>query len=216
MSSRLNELEKQLFREVGKAVARYGFEPKPSGQTFYRKESSGWAAFHLSFIPHEDVDFDVTADVAVRIDEVENLVNEDNKLLSKSEKVQTATLGVELGNIESGQPMRWKVATDADVKIVATGLAGALARIGMPYIKKHSSLEQAFAVLSTNEPSAWLHSPVHGGRCQRAIALVFVLGRYDQLHNLIEQSELFLKSKNDFGLRSFQKFAEKLRARLQQ
>ncbi|MFA7054212.1 MAG: hypothetical protein WC328_14460 [Kiritimatiellia bacterium] len=212
MNARLNELQKMVLQEFGKGIVQCNFDPKPRGQTFYQKQFFGWAACHLTFVPHDEGDFDVSCDVALRIDEVEVLVNEGNKLLSKSEKNQTATLGAELGNIVSGQPMRWSVVTEKDIGGVVSELLTAFVKIGIPYLAKYSNYEEAFLVLSDNGPSSWLHSPIHSGRCQRALALAFVMRQYEQIDGLIEQGEVFLKNKNDYGLRSFQMFVERIRA----
>lgn len=211
MNSKLKDLQNKLLQDVGTAVAQYGFGPKPSGQSFYQKRPFGWAGFHLSFIPHKD-DFDVTGDVGLRIDAVENLINEDNKLLSRSEKIKTATVGAELGNIERGKPLRWNVAADSDVKSATAGLTDALVRIGLPYIENCSNLDRALDLLSSNDSQSWLYSPFDDGRCKRAMVLAFVLGQYERLKPLIEQCESILTAKNDPGLRGFEKLAAKLRS----
>ena len=86
----------------------------------------------------------------------------------------------------------------------------ALEVVGLPYIEKYSHLEEALHVLSSNAPAAWRHAPIHGARCQRALALAFVLGKYDRLEEIIQHSEAFLQSCNDFGLKALQQLATKL------
>lgn len=207
----LQDLQQQLLTEVSAVVAKHGFGRKPSGQTFFLHKPFGWAAFHLTFMPHDDTDFDVTADVALRIDAVEKLVNEDNPILSKAEKARTASLGGALGNLSAGKPRRWTVASEADVQPVAASIQALLEAVGIPYIATYAHLEKALHVLASNAPTTWRHAPIHGARCQRALALACVLGKYDRLDEIVSQSESFLTARNDSGLKAFQQFADKLR-----
>ncbi|MGH7953764.1 MAG: hypothetical protein ACREFE_17845, partial [Limisphaerales bacterium] len=147
--TKIAELQKKLLNEVAIIVAKHGFSPKPKGQSFRMQKPFGWASFHLSFILHESTDFDVTTDVALRIDAVENLINEDNNLLSNAEKLQTATIGCELGNLSEGQQKRWNIASDNDVELVAESIHDALASVAIPYIERYSNLQEIFAVLSS-------------------------------------------------------------------
>jgi hypothetical protein len=212
MSGRLKDLQNKLLHEVGGAISEYGFSPKPVGQDFYQKRPFGRASLHLSFIPHDQTDFDVTGDVALRVDAVENLINED-RALSKSVKVRTATVGAELGNIERGKFIRYNVADEWDITPAVDGLVSSLVRAGLPYIERCSNLERMLELLASNDSSSWLYSPFPAARCERAIALAFVLGKYERLDLLIEQCESFLRAKNDpGGVRRFQELAAKLRS----
>ncbi len=81
----IKELQKNLLANVGEKLTTFGFGGKAKQQSFYRPIDGGWACVHLSFIKHAD-DFDVTVDVGVRFDEVEELVNSNNNLLTKRKK----------------------------------------------------------------------------------------------------------------------------------
>src|SRR5437867_11840937 len=102
------ELKEDLLNSLGKRVEAYGFAMKAREQSLYKRTPFGRLALHLSFIPHR-ADFDATADVAVRFDALEDLVNEGNDLLSKAEKKGTFSLGADLGNISEGKQRRWTV-----------------------------------------------------------------------------------------------------------
>jgi hypothetical protein len=111
----MKELERRLLTELGKRMPKWGFSQKPQGHTFYRDTEFGWTAFHLSFIRHTG-DFDVTADVAIRVDVLERLttgVDGD----SVPRRDQTASMGAELGNISRGEQRRWTVAAEDDIAI---------------------------------------------------------------------------------------------------
>jgi hypothetical protein len=204
------ELQQKLLSEIAAAVTQYGFGPKPKGQSFRMKTPFGWASVHLAFITHEPSDFDITVDVSLRIDAVENLIHEEDNLLSRAEKLQTATIGCELGNMSEGRQKRWNIASDEAVKQVSESIRNAIVSIALPYIERYSNLEDALDALSSNDKSGWLHSPIHDARCRRALALAFVLGKHDQVKGIIGRNEKFLKSRNDGGLAAFQSLANKI------
>ncbi len=210
---KIKDLEKLLLEEISSRAAALGFDPKPVGQSFRRKTDSGRVSLHVAFIPHK-VDVDVTADVAVRIDALEDLVNEDNALLPKSEKANTSSLGVELGNLAEGRPRRWTLAAAGDVPGAADSIIALFERVGRPYLEKYSDPANALQALAGNAPENWAHSPIHGARCRRAVGLAFLLGRHGEVEQLIQSGESFLRSRNDFALKSFQEFAAKIRQRL--
>lgn len=209
--SRIKHLQRLLLKEMLAVVVKHGFERKVYGQSFRMPKPFGWAAFHLAFVPHGEIDFDVIANVALRVDAVEQMIHEDDDL-SKKEKLETATFGCELGNLSEGKQRRWKIASERDIKPVVASIEAALESIALPYIERYSDLEEMFAVLSRNDPDAWLHAPFHHYRGMHALALAIVLGKHDRVNSIIEQSEAFMKSINDPNLRFFQPFAEKIRA----
>jgi hypothetical protein len=208
--SPLKEWQTQLLTELSKCMPKYGFDKKAVGQAFYRKTPHGRDAFHVSFIRHTN-DFDVTADVAVRIDALEDLVNADNRLLSKAEKRGTFSLGVELGNLSQGARQRWTIAAVEDVPPVAESILRMFENVGLPYLDRYSSLEGAFYALSSNDRDGWIHSPIHAARCKRAVGLAYLLGKQEDLNRLISDCESFLRDKKDVGLSSFQQFATSVR-----
>lgn len=211
--TKVAELQKRLLDELAARVSAYGFEPKPVGQSFRRKTASGRVSLHVAFVPHP-ADVDVTADVAVRLDALENLVNEANTLLPKAEKQNTYSLGVELGNLSEGRQKRWKLVEASDAVPAAQSILALYDLVGAPNLERLSDPEQAFKVLSSNERDGWLWSPLHGARCQRAVGLAYLLGKHAELPALIERSEAFLEGRKDFGLKAFQQLVAHLRQKL--
>ena len=88
----MKNIQRALLEAVGVRVVGLGFDSKASGQSFLRSIPGGRTSLHLAFIEHPR-DFDVVADVAVRFDLLEALVNASNSLLSKREQGQTYSLG---------------------------------------------------------------------------------------------------------------------------
>ena len=209
MTRTLRDLERELLRETGKRLVRFGFSSRPKGQTFQRTIEDGLAAVHLSFIEHES-DVDVTADVAIRFDAVEDLVHRSNKLLTKKEKAATFTLGVELGNLERGKPYRVTVADGIDIGRAAEDLVAKIESVGMPYLEQHSHPEAAFDLLARDDREAWIHSPIHAERAKRACALLAVMCRHSEIEALGQKKLSFLESVGDPGLAVFSRFLAEL------
>lgn len=212
MKSALREWERDVLRRTGMRLAGFGFSARPRGQSFLRAIDGGQASVHLSFIEHEH-DFDVTADVAIRFDAVEDLVNRSNVLLSRREKASTFTMGAELGNLERGEPFRVTVAEDGDVEPAVERLVKKIETVGLPYLEKYSDLEAAYEVLSRDDRDGWIHSPIHAGRARRACALLVVMGRQSEVQALGRQKLSYLESVSDPGAALFSRFLAELQGR---
>lgn len=156
----------------------------------------------MGFIPHE-VEVDVTANVAIRVDAVEDLINRNTLLLSTRDQRRTATMGIELGNLADHRQRRWTLGKREDVEAVASGILHEFEKFGLPYLERFSDLGAMFEVLSRNDQSAWLHSPIHSARCERAVALGLVLGRRDAARAVADSCIAFLAERGDPGLRGF-------------
>lgn len=200
-----SELKKALLAEVASRMRAFGYDGKVRGQSFRKRTPLGFWTFHLAFINHGS-DFDITADVAIRYDDVERLVTSCRESLSEKLKLDMCTLGAELGNISEGVQRRWTIEDSTDVLTVAGNVVAAYETIGEPYLQRLGSLEAAFDALSRDDEEGWLHSPLHGARAESAVALAVVLGKHEELPALIARKEAFLQQRNDFGLRRFREF----------
>lgn len=167
---------------------------------------------HLSFITHAR-SFDVTVDVAVRFDAVEELVHRSNRLLTKRDMAATFTLGVELGNLERGEPHRYTVADSSDVERVSAQLVEKIETVGMPYLENYSRPEAAFALLARDDRDARLHCPIHAERAKRACALLVVMSRHSEVEALGRQKLSFLESVRDPGATMFSRFLVELQSK---
>jgi hypothetical protein len=90
-----------LLVELGNSLQRFGFPRKPRQQSFSRKLPDRTECVHVSFIPHSD-DIDLTVDIALRLNVVEDLVNAFDLLRRDNDKRNSMTLGGELGNLSIG------------------------------------------------------------------------------------------------------------------
>jgi hypothetical protein len=199
-------LKKKLMEAIGKKLALHGFQPKLSRQHYFKTIPSGKLIFHLAFIDHKD-DFDITADMGIRFDELERMVNLENKLL-KGMQIETCSLGVEVGNLSEGRQKRWTVSTEADVIDVSNNISLAFERFALPYFEKYSDFRIAFDLLSADGKVAWIHSPIHGERAKRVLGLAVLLGYRGRILELIGKYRKTLQEMNDFGLSEFESFSQ--------
>ena len=208
----LKRLQTALLAKVGERIAEYGFDAKPRGQSYYKRTPFGRLAFHLAFMKHQ-ADFDTTADVAVRFDELEDLLNQYNTGLTKAERGQTFSLGAEIGNINEGKQKRWRVSGFDDLEDVSRSIADAFETVGKPYLDNYSSMESALGALSGDDRAAWLHSPIHDQRAKEALGLAFLLGDRERFRQIAAAKTEFLASRNDRGLQSFLQVTKDLELR---
>ena len=139
----------------------------------------------------------MTADVAIRFDEVEHLVNQYKDFLTDAEKNKTCTLGAELGNIREGRPMRWTLNNLEDIDSIAGSILKAFETIGLPYLDTYSSMERTYEALIGDDRSAWLHSPFHDERALRAIALAFLVREPESFSRTAAAKFEFLANKKE-------------------
>jgi len=215
MSGKIKEWQDSLLLELGERLIPLGFDPKAKGQSFYRKFDGGRHALHIGFIRHPH-DLDITANVAVRFDAIEELVSEFRPQHSFAPKKMptTWTLGCELGNLAGEGQHRWNIADKTDVVKAADGVIEKFRAIGLPYLERFSSLEMVLQVLSGDDKAAWLHSAIHDCRAMRAIAAAYVLDRKQECLELISKKTQFLEQRNNFGLNGFSEMTEALKSRL--
>lgn len=185
------------------------FVRRTKDQAFEKQCGSAKYSYHLCFIRHT-TDFDVTADVAIRFDDVEDLINRFNTTASPREKKGTFTMGCELGNLTEGEQRRWSVKRPEDVAVVAGSLYSAFKTIALPYYEKYSDRDRALYILSGDSPESWLHNPLHAARAERAISLAILLKGKEQARELAEKKLRYLQERKDFGLPSFQDLITKL------
>jgi hypothetical protein len=175
----LREIQKWLLREVGARIEEYGFNKRAIGQSFFKSTEWGKLAFHLSFIRHRE-DLDITADVGIRVNAVEDLINTQETHLKESEKKDTFTFGAELGNIAEGVPHRWTIRSDADVSLVAVSVVREFVGIALPYFEKYCQLHNMLSVLMSFDRASSMHSPIPAYKCMRAVALARMIVRNEE------------------------------------
>lgn len=204
-------IQKELLSQLAKGLEPQGFRRRE--QSFVARMPGGSHIFHVSLINHTQ-DFNVTADVAVRHDALQDLVHESNSLLSKKEKQQTASVGAELGNIAEGRQKRWIVAGPEDAEGVCSSILAAFTDIGVPILLRFSSLDEVLDVCARDDQEARLYEPFLYMRAMKAVGSAFLLGRRDEFQRLVEYKSVYLREQgDDFDLSYFLPFAERLATR---
>jgi hypothetical protein len=209
----IKDTKQMLIRKVAEKIQQYGFDPKFREQSFYKKTPFGRLAFHLAFIPHPGIDFDITADIAIRFDSLEDLRNEQKDYLTKAQKKNTFSMGAELGNISEDRQKRWTVARPEDVEPVAQAILDTFASVGIPYLEKYSNMDNALEALSGDDWASSLHSPFDTKRAVSAIGLAFLSGQRERFLQIAEAKTKYLTSRNDSDLKSFLQLKETLEQR---
>lgn len=202
------KLQEGVLECVARGVARHGFSRDPRLQSFSKATVGGKWVLHLGFSPHRD-DFDIMVNVAIRVDRIEEMTKTDSRLASVDEARNTATIGVELGNWVDGRNHIWSIASDQDIAPACKEMVGEVARFGLPYLERYSDLGAMLELLSRHDASAWIHSPIHTGRCKTIVSLALVRGEAERARALAAECERFLESVRDAGLFSFVQFRRK-------
>ncbi len=201
-----SELQKEFFVTLGELLKSDGFRRRISQQDYCRKFEDGMQSVHLAFIHHVG-DVDAVVDVGVRFDDVENILNESRKLLTKAEKAQTFTLGVELGNFVGEGQKRWKLINQEDVQERVNSMYDFICEHGLPHIEKLSEQEFAYAILRGDDKQSRLNCAFNDSRAKAAIAMAIVLGRSkSEIHELIEYKRSYLISKEERMIDNFESF----------
>jgi hypothetical protein len=168
----IRALEKQLLTAVGNLLKGRGFDSKPVGQSFRLAKPFGWASIHLAFVRHPPDDFDVVLNVAVRVDAVQDVIQDKNdRLIKESDRKHSATVGRELGNIKGIGQQRWTVASENDIRPVSEAIFAECESVMFPFIDKFSDLCVLLEVLKSGSDEARLISPLPEKRAKTLVAL---------------------------------------------
>jgi Domain of unknown function (DUF4304) len=193
MSDRLNVkmVRKGLFGYLSPELAKYGFTARLSDSAFRRKFPHGQQSIHFQFIYHI-VDVDACVDIAVRFDQLEDLINKHKSYLTEKEKKDTWSLGAELGNIHRGAAMRWTMYSGDDIEQASKDILEVIISTAIPSLEKYSDMSNALDAVSGDGPNDWLYSPFDNERAMRAIGLAFLLGDRTVFSQLAKAKTEFL------------------------
>lgn len=209
----MKELQNQLLAGIKLNVAEYGFRFTSADRAF-RKDAAGMRfSFHLAFIRHP-TDFDVTVDLAVRYDQVEELVGSLTPLhpLFNGRKPFTWTIGVEVGNLTQGSQLRWSIFDETDVKTAIAGITATFHKVALPYFEMYRTPESAYSMLQRDDKVANLNSALRVKRWIRVAALAFLL-EPEQMDFWLSRAAETLNAAQDVHLDQFEQFASALVAR---
>ena len=166
--TRYKEYSAAFLARLADELGKRGYKTtKKDPQTFTCKHPGGrMDVLHVALVRHEDVDFDVVLDCALRVDGAEKLVGE----LMGIDTRDSTTLGNEVGNLVDGKQRRWKIAGPDDVAPVAGEVLRAAETIAFPLFERNSDPARALATLR-DPVQGPRHSPIDARRYIRTLAL---------------------------------------------
>ncbi len=156
----LAALQRAVLASLSTALQADGF--RLWEQDLWRPKADVRQIVHVSFIRHAD-DLDLTLDVAVRHNEIEDRLAKVSRLPAR-QKRRTATVGVELGNLADGRQKRWRLTEPSDVTGVVADALAWIRRFGLPFLDRFSSLDEIVAVLQSSSREALLICPIAARR----------------------------------------------------
>ena len=156
---------KPLFDAFEAEIQTHGvfesFRFVKSRRAFQRRLDAQVHSIHFGYIKQTD-SFDLTCDVGVRFNEVEDLLNRNREYLTDRERKQTFTIGAELGNLRQGSQMRWTIAAVEDALLIATEVADEVTRTAVPFFEQFSDVSAVAKALS-DEATARKICPLNAG-----------------------------------------------------
>lgn len=201
-------IQRLLMEEVTRLVEPLGYKPLLTQQMFVKKFAGGKAALHLAFIKHPE-DFDVVANVAIRLNQLEDILNGARPYLNDHKKRNTYSFGAELGNISGVGQRRWKVKSLHDIEDVAQQLVSYFTVVGVPFIASISTIEDAYRIMTSTTERAQLYLAPRDRRASSTVALAKILGK-DNLHQIASDYMKWLQDINDGELPQYKKFLDSI------
>lgn len=166
----LRYLEKRLLIRVGSLLEPYGYAKKPVQHSFRMRKPFGWASIHLAFVRHES-DFDVVVSVSLRVDHVQDRIQANDPLVSNADRINSATVGAQLGALSGRGQLRWTVTGDEDIEQAAQSIAESCVATAFPFVDEYSDLEHTLEALRKADRIAMLISPFEDKRRKTIQAL---------------------------------------------
>jgi hypothetical protein len=204
----MKETREALHQALCKRLEPLGFKYKASEHSHLRPIAVGRHSFHIAYHYYDHLC--VAADVAVRLDELEDLLNTTRSWMSPREKRATYSLGAELGNIAGTGYRSWDVPSLDEVDRVADDVVASFKAIGLPYLERASTLESAYRLLTSPGRSAWLHAPFHWDRAACVVGLAMLTNREQKLPQIVENCVRMLEELKDPNLKDFLAFLDKM------
>lgn len=204
----MKEIREALHQALCKRLEPIGFRYKASEHGHIRPTAIGRQSFHIVYLYYDHMC--VTANVAVRFDELEDLLNATRSWLSPLERRRTYSLGAELGKIAGTGYLRWDVPSLNEVERVANDVVARFRSDGLPYLERVSSLESAYQLLAQPGCDPWLHGPLLWDRAQRLVGLAMLTNREQELPQIVENCVRMLEELKDPNLKDFLAFLDKM------
>jgi hypothetical protein len=207
-------LKKPLMDRIAEPLDGLGFIKSIAKQAFFKKTAFGRFAFHLAFVDR-GFHIGVVADVALRHDDLENLVFENTSgFIVPAGRRNTSSIGAELGRIRSSGHKEWPVYKISEIDNTAEAIVHEFLSVGMPYLEKYSDKEILFRAFVQHGPDASLLHSIPLRSSLNTIALAYLLGKMDIFTELANRQEAFLTPIPNSGIEIFQEFRKNLETKM--
>lgn len=205
-------LKKKIHQKLFEKLNDHGFNKKVSDNEIKRAFKEGFHIIHLPYLNKTD-GFDVVLNVAIRFEKLEDLKHQYREDIGKKRKKQTASLGVEYGNLTGIGQHHWKIRQEEDVDAAVESIFLAIKETMLPYLEEYSNLEFVLEKMMKEEQKEVLKfSPIDYVRAINALGLAVLLNKDETFINtLIENKTNYLKGRDDFQLQKFLEFVEQLK-----
>lgn len=201
------KLKEQLLNELAARLERHGLKYVKSRQAYIRRFPWGMWGVHLNFGSANAIL--AAIDIAIRFDEVENLLHELTDYLSPKEMRNTFTVGVELGNWYDGGWRHYKGHDKAEISATVGKMERDIVSEALPFLEKYSDLEEVYRLIAEETRESRLICAFNDKRAMVAIATAHVLGKSDEeLRRLIDAKLDYLRDKKGADIDRVRKFAD--------
>lgn len=197
-------LQDALLKVLAVEAASLGFTPRIKQQKFIRVVGDCTWVVHVGFVRHQH-DVDATIDLGVLITPVEQLFAK-----AGLDKLGSATIGAELGNLVDRRPRRWTIETEADAARVASEMRSEIEKFGIDWLQRFSRLETVYETLVANDLQSRLIMPLQVKRCLILLALALLLRTKEEAQQVSLECRAFLVDRAEPMLPTFDDYAAKL------
>lgn len=149
-------------------------------------------------------------DVGIRFDELEEMKNIHNALLSAKEKNKLLVL-VQNSVMCLNVNKRWTINRETDIELISNNIYKTIEKVAFPYIEKYLNMENAFKGCLNDGKESWLITGIDSKRAMNAVGLAKILNKTEQIDEIIQYKIKFLEEKNDFEFNLFTNFTNVIR-----
>lgn len=203
----LKELREVLLNDIHKFLLEFGYDNKIYKNSFWKKTLFGREVLFISFINHVN-DFDFTLGFGIRFDRVEDLKNEIASFLDEKQKKETVTIGCELGNYLNIGQKRWEVTCQSDVDKTVEEVIKHIKTDAFSFFNKYSNLETIYEIVKRDDRDARLINGTNHYRGMDAVAIAYLLGKTDEIQDIVKLKIDFMRKIGDLNIDYFQKFVD--------
>src|SRR5271157_2756505 len=191
--SSLKDLREKFLYKISDLLVNYGFNNKPNNDR--KKTDFGYIALYFgSVIYNTESLVTISPSLAIRFDEVENLLNLNRDNIKDSVKKRTNTIGGQIGNIYNHKYKDWRISYESDIINICNDIIKFYEMVCIPYIEKYSNLEVILNVLLSgddDEKSKLVLTEIQ--EAELAIAIAYVLDKKELLFHLMEEKTKLIK-----------------------